>query len=65
MLDTEKLRCHILEDLDILHDLILRYAAGDRSVKQARDRREAQVWREIKVLGQMEAGKLTPDTIRL
>ena len=57
MLDAEKLRRHILEDLDILHDLILRYAAGDESVKLARDWLEAQVWREIEVLGQMEAGR--------
>ena len=55
MLDAEKLRRHILEDLDILHDLILRYAAGDKSVKLARDWLEAQVWREIEVLGRMEA----------
>ncbi len=37
MLDAEKLRRHILEDMDLQHDLILRYAAGDTSVKQARD----------------------------
>ena len=60
MLNTEKLRRHILEDLDILHDLILRYAAGETEVKQARDWLEAQVWREIEVLGQMEAGRRVP-----
>ena len=60
MLDAEKLRRHILEDLDILHDLILRYAAGDTSLKQARDWLEAQVWREMGILGQMEAGRRVP-----
>ena len=60
MLDAEKLRRHILEDLDILHDLILRYAAGDKSVKLARDWFDEQVWREIEVLGQMEAGRRVP-----
>ena len=55
MLDAEKLRCHILEDTDVLHDLILRYAAVDTSVKLARDWLEAQVWRGIEVLRQMEA----------
>jgi hypothetical protein len=56
MLDAEKLRRHILADLDLLHDLILRYAAGDRSVRQARDWLEEQVWREVEVLRQV-AGK--------
>ena len=55
MLDAAKLRRHILQDPDVLHDLILRYAAGDKSVKQTRDWMEAQVWREM--LGQMEAGQ--------
>ena len=55
MLDAEKLRRHILDDRDVLHDLILRYAAGDKSVKQARDWLEAQAWREMEVLGRIEA----------
>ena len=63
MLDAEKLRRHTLDDLDVLHDLILRYAVGDTSVKQARDWLEAQVWREVEVLRQMEAEERMADTI--
>ena len=65
MLDAEKLRRHILDDLDILHDLILCYAAGDTSVKQARDWLEAQVWREVVVLVQMEAERRKADATGL
>ena len=61
MLDDEKLRRHILGDLDILHDLIQRYAAGDTSVKLARDWLEEQVWREVGVLRQVEAEQRMPD----
>ena len=55
MIGREKLRRHVLEDLDLLHDLILRYAAGDRSVKQERDWLEETVWKEMEALGQMES----------
>ena len=60
MLNAENLPRDILDGLDVLHDLILRYATGDTSVKQARDWLEAQVWREMGILGQMEAGRRVP-----
>ena len=47
----------MLEDLVRWHELTLRYTAGDTSVKQARDWLEVQVWREVEVLVQVEAGR--------
>ena len=64
MLNAENLPRDILDDLDVLHDLILRYATGDTSVKQARDWLEAQVWREVEVLRRMEASSRTSDATR-
>ena len=49
--------------LERWHDLILRYAAGDTSVKQARDWLEAQVWREVEVLRQVEAEERMADPV--
>ena len=37
MFEREILRQQLMVDLDRLHDMILRYMAGDRSVKQERD----------------------------
>ena len=37
MYNEEMLRQQLLDDLETLHELILRYAAGDRSVRQRRD----------------------------
>lgn len=40
MFRKEILRRQLLTDLERLHGLILRYAAGDRSVRQERDELE-------------------------
>ena len=39
----DALRRQLLADMDRLHDLILRYAGGDKSVKQERDQLEEAV----------------------
>ena len=38
MFDHEVLRRQLVTDLNRLHGLILKYAAGDKSVKRERDR---------------------------
>ena len=52
MLNRELLRQQIITDMDHLHDLILRYAAGDMLVKQERDQLEGVVDVKLAVLWQ-------------
>ena len=47
----EILREQLLDDLGRLHDLILRYAAGDTSVRQERDMLDWEVWNKIRLVG--------------
>ena len=55
MFDCDALRRQLLGDLDRLHDLILRYAAGNRAVKQERDQLEGAVQVKLALLGGMES----------
>ena len=43
MFDSQLVRQQLIVDLDHLHGLIIRYAKGERHLKQARDRLEGAV----------------------
>ena len=53
MLNPDVIRHQLIEDLDRLLDLIVRYAQGERNLKQDRDRLE----RAIQVKMALLAGK--------
>ena len=54
MFDREILRQQLIQDFDRLHGLILRYARGERSVKQERDKLEGAVQIKLALLWPLE-----------
>ena len=55
MLDREMLRQRIVRDTYRLDDLILRYASGDASVKQERDRLQGAIEVKLALLRMAES----------
>ncbi len=58
--DYKALRQALLTDLDTLHTLTLRYAAGDVAVKQERDRLEQKSLTNLGLLLKMRASLAKP-----
>jgi len=57
MTSDERLCQQLLRDLDRQHDLILRYAAGDRSVKPSLDQLDGAIQIKTALLGSAVVGR--------
>ena len=55
MLCAETLRKELIQDMERLNELILRCAAGERNVRQARDRLDEVVEMKMDILRSLEA----------